>query len=1118
MEPIQPIEIEFLINNGQLKADAEKAKKDLMDIGYTAEEATEKVNKRINNLLQNKALSTLKVDAGQVKTQFNGISNSINQLTREIPAFTYSAQTGFLAISNNIPILADEITRLKQRNIELTASGEKAVPVWKQLVTGLFSWQTALSVGVSLLTIYGKDFVDFISGLFKTKDALDATKFAQESLNKAYESSSYKKAIQNVLELKSNIDLAKQGILDKQTVIDQYNKTLGDTAGKVNTLAEAEQFIVDKAPAYVEAMLYKAAATAASAEAADKIAENFKKQKELEDEITASQARQKELLEKGPSQAGQASGQFTNLGAASEAQAQKIRQQEINDLLAERNKIQNDGIDIIEKLNAKALEAAKKAGIDLFGGSGDGDSKTTVSSRKRLLEQIADLDREYARKQLDDNQAELDALREKFDKIRKLVTDFNKDPKNSKVKIDVEQLDPIQEKAEIDLLYRQDTTTLKKELEAQKKLFKEYEDYKNELGKTEADKRYADQLQGFETYASLLKQRIKENQEAFKAFDIGDANAAQEERVELLKKSLEEEQAAQDKHFAELLTKYRSFEQQRQILNEQYSQNYRRLVSEGRFDEAAELTRQLKQELEKIGQAELESTESYRRLVLGVENLSRDAALSVIDSAKQMVEAMLAAGKISQLQADEINKKITAAQKALDKQDNENSTSKQLLDRATDLDKLSAAFLNLGDALSYYDEGLGDTLTTIGELTGVMSDAVKAGASFASGDIIGGISGAISAVAGLFRIGARARESERQATQKLLELQYEREDGERRLNKLQRERNLEKAKEIELTLEGLRAQQAALELGKQQAAQDERALLRELQQLQYITGSRKEKYGGFLGIGRKTRVVNTYGDLLGKTFEEIESFYERGLLEGRAEKLFEQLRALKDEGQNIDELLRQIEADTRNVLTGTTENAISDSIINGLKQGYTSFEEFAGDIERLLQDAILNSIKYNVLEEPIKELYKEFAKYAESEGELTQAEAETIRQKYQQQVQAAIDQYNQLSEILDQDALAASEAQQGLKGDLRRELTEETASELVGLFRGYHDISRRMLEANIMHYEKEQQYMNNMLGLIAINTAIEVNTRNTVLALEKALLSLDNIDDNTEKIYLQDLG
>src|SRR5690606_3593342 len=167
--------------------------------------------------------------------------------------------------------------------------------------------------------------------------------------------------------------------------------------------------------------------------------------------------------------------------------------------------------------------------------------------------------------------------------------------------------------------------------------FKEYEDYKNELGKDEADKRYAEQLQGFETYAALLKQRIKENQEAFKAFDVGDANAAQAERVELLKKSLADEQAAQNKHFTELLTKYRNFEQQRQILTEQYQNNYQQLLNAGRFSEAAELTRRFKEELEKIGQAEVESTESYKRLLLGVENLSRESALSVIESAKQMV-------------------------------------------------------------------------------------------------------------------------------------------------------------------------------------------------------------------------------------------------------------------------------------------------------------------------------------------------------------------------------------------------------------------------------------------------------------------------------------------------
>lgn len=43
-------------------------------------------------------------NVGNYAESFNPLSNSINQLTRELPAFTYSMQTGFMAISNNIPM------------------------------------------------------------------------------------------------------------------------------------------------------------------------------------------------------------------------------------------------------------------------------------------------------------------------------------------------------------------------------------------------------------------------------------------------------------------------------------------------------------------------------------------------------------------------------------------------------------------------------------------------------------------------------------------------------------------------------------------------------------------------------------------------------------------------------------------------------------------------------------------------------------------------------------------------------------------------------------------------------------------------------------------------------
>jgi hypothetical protein len=102
---------------------------------------------------------------GNYASGWNGLSNSINQLTREAPAFANSMQTGFMAISNNIPILVDELINLKKANADVVAGGGKAKSMFSSLAGAIFSWQTALSLGVTLLTIYGKDLVDLAFGL-----------------------------------------------------------------------------------------------------------------------------------------------------------------------------------------------------------------------------------------------------------------------------------------------------------------------------------------------------------------------------------------------------------------------------------------------------------------------------------------------------------------------------------------------------------------------------------------------------------------------------------------------------------------------------------------------------------------------------------------------------------------------------------------------------------------------------------------------------------------------------------------------------------------------------------------------------------------------------------------
>lgn len=104
---------------------------------------------------------------GNYSSGFDGLSNSINQLTREAPAFAVSMQTGFLALSNNIPIFFDQIKLLIAKNKELKAGGKETVSVLKQLGRSFFSIGTLLSTGVTLLTLYGDKLFKLISVAIK---------------------------------------------------------------------------------------------------------------------------------------------------------------------------------------------------------------------------------------------------------------------------------------------------------------------------------------------------------------------------------------------------------------------------------------------------------------------------------------------------------------------------------------------------------------------------------------------------------------------------------------------------------------------------------------------------------------------------------------------------------------------------------------------------------------------------------------------------------------------------------------------------------------------------------------------------------------------------------------
>ena len=109
----------------------------------------------------------------------------IQQVARELPSLAYGPQIFFSAISNNLPMLADEIARAKKSVDELKKAGQTFTPVWKQIASSIFSWQTLLVAGVTVLTLYGKEITSWVASLFKGKTAIDTAAAALEQFNSA---------------------------------------------------------------------------------------------------------------------------------------------------------------------------------------------------------------------------------------------------------------------------------------------------------------------------------------------------------------------------------------------------------------------------------------------------------------------------------------------------------------------------------------------------------------------------------------------------------------------------------------------------------------------------------------------------------------------------------------------------------------------------------------------------------------------------------------------------------------------------------------------------------------------------------------------------------------------
>lgn len=240
------------------------AEREAADSGKKLEAETNAIYQQMIKLQE--ATGNYRLSVGHYQKTWDGLGISISQVVRELPAAAVSLNTFFLGISNNIPMVVDEINRLRKKNELLRAEGKETVSVTKSIVKSLFSWNTALVVLLTVFSMYGKEIITWIDKTLAGRDAAKSFEDALEDLNDELgkgSTGSYGQQIavlrrlsENWKDLGDNIKAQTQWIKDNEK---EFSK-LGIAIDSIN---DANNAFVDNTESVVAA--YKARAKAEAA-------------------------------------------------------------------------------------------------------------------------------------------------------------------------------------------------------------------------------------------------------------------------------------------------------------------------------------------------------------------------------------------------------------------------------------------------------------------------------------------------------------------------------------------------------------------------------------------------------------------------------------------------------------------------------------------------------------------------------------------------------------------------------------------------------------------------------------------------------------------------------------
>lgn len=957
---------------------------------------------------------SIDIDTEAVTRKTNNLKMQFSQVARELPSLAMGPQMFILAISNNLPMLADAIADVRKQNELLAASGQKGVPVWKQLGKALLSPQTALIALISLGIVYGKEIGNWVKNLGKAKKELSETQQLQESLNtsrrKGGEAASEESAKLRILYTASQ-DTSKS-MRERNKAVDELQKMYPDYFGKLSNEAILAGNAASAYDELTKAIIRKGQAQAAEDIVADYSKRNFQLQRGINADTnwtnqnrTAYEAALKERDKMWENYRKVNQGSFIVDSAAKSWISNTAEGKLIEEYERRMSNIKKYSEEIAK--NNKTVEGIVKQ-IDTSAYTTDfsGSSKKQKEEKTDYASQLADA---RVKAQQTTEKLRIQIMQEGIAKRMALakqeydesVADIDKQERDTIAKMDQarKQGDNIPQSQYEDVKNTANTNRMLAEQVYNEKIYQIEQEYRDK-----ATQSFIDYNKQYGTYQEKRLAIAMDYARKIAAAETeGEADVLTRERDDKLA-SLDFEEMKKgmdwDKIFGDLeRVSTDTLESLREKLKE-YLEGIGDDISPESFKEVMDAFKEI--------DSELADRSPFETMKKGYEDYK--SAMEEVRSAQNLLQQAQMGGSVIVEEYDEETGELTrklitqaeAEERLRAAQDKRYSAQKNLTDAANSIGQKGMAIVNAGndivDMLGNFGvkvpEAVSETLNGVSQvMSGLESIDLTKPFSAITGSIKI-LTGIGNTIAGLFGFGGAdysGYENLKSKYEGLIDI------WDSLISKKQQYIDIDY---------GIEAQKAAEEAKKLVDVQIER----QRQLIKQLADSGKSAGSHSLGVRIYDRMNSQDWERISNLVgEKITHEYQLwDLSPGQIEKLLsdEKLISVLDTVnsdfveylQNIveyGEQLQEIAEQEKEAFTGVSFDEFRDSFVSMLSDLDATNQDFADNFEKYLQNAIFSSLIAGKYKQQIQELYDTWATMAESGGELTKDEAGILRNKYQ---------------------------------------------------------------------------------------------------------------------------